>query len=77
MLCYTMADPIIPDYVLDDLSNFISKNYPNGLPNSLLIAQAFILKYTDYGNEFGLHVINKVIEDGIKQGFFVSVRKVL
>jgi hypothetical protein len=77
MLCHVMAEPIIPDYDLDDISNFISNNYPSGLPNSLLIAQAFILKYTDYGKEFGLPVINKVIESRIEQGFFVSVRKVL
>jgi hypothetical protein len=60
----------IPQSVFDDLCRFISKNYPNYLPNSLLIAQAFILKYSDYGKEFGLSEINYVIEDGIKHGLF-------
>lgn len=60
----------IPEQVLIDLSSFISKNYPNYLPNSLLIAQAFILKYQDYGREFGLSAINFAIEDGIKHGLF-------
>jgi len=60
----------ISEPVLDDLGRFISKNYSNYLPNSLLIAQAFILKYQDYGREFGLSAINKVIEDGIMCGLF-------
>jgi hypothetical protein len=60
----------IPEHVLIDLSGFISKNYPNNLPNSLLIAQSFILKYQEYGREFGLSAINYAIEEGIKQGLF-------
>ena len=60
----------IPESVLIDLSRFISKNYPNNLPNSLLIAQSFILKYQEYGREFGLSAINYAIEEGIKQGLF-------
>ena len=56
--------------VLDDLTGFIGEKYPNTLPNSLIIAQAFILKYPDYGNEFGLSEINRMIEDGIKRGLF-------
>lgn len=60
----------IPDYVLIDLSRFISKNYPNNLPNSLIIAQSFILKHQEYGREFGLSAINYAIEEGIKQGLF-------
>jgi hypothetical protein len=60
----------IPESVLIDLSEFISKNYPNNLPNSLLIAQSFILKYQEYGREFGLSAINYAIEEGIKQGLF-------
>jgi hypothetical protein len=66
----TMCRLRIPQNVFDDLCKFISKNYPNYLPNSLLIAQAFILKYSDYGKEFGLSEINYVIEDGIKHGLF-------
>jgi hypothetical protein len=54
---------ILPERVLDDLRRFISKNYTNYLPNSLLIAQDFILKYQDYGREFGLSVINYAIEN--------------
>ncbi len=65
-----MPQLTISEPVLDDLGRFISKNYSNYLPNSLLIAQAFILKYQDYGREFGLSAINKVIEDGIMCGLF-------
>lgn len=60
----------LPEQVFIDLASFISINYPNYLPNSLLIAQAFILKYQDYGREFGLSAINYAIEDGIKHGLF-------
>jgi hypothetical protein len=60
----------LPEHVFDDLTRFISYNYPKNLPNSLLIAQAFILRYPVYGKEYGLPVINKAIEDGIKQDLF-------
>lgn len=60
----------IPQDVFNDLNKFISENYHNGLPNSLLIAQAFILEYPDHGREYGLSVINKVIENGTKAGLF-------
>lgn len=56
--------------VSNDLTSFIYKTYPNSVPNSLLIFQAFILKYPEYGKEFGLSEINKMIEDGIKRGLF-------
>jgi hypothetical protein len=60
----------VPEHVIDDLNSFISKNYSNNLPNSLLIAQAFILKYPDFGKKYGLSSINYAIEDGIKRGLF-------
>lgn len=40
------------------------------LPNSLLIAQDFMLTYQIYGRELGLSSINCVIEDGIKKYTF-------
>jgi hypothetical protein len=55
---------------LNDITTFISQTYSENLPNSLLVAQLFILKYPDYGKEFGLSAINKMIEDGIKRGLF-------
>jgi hypothetical protein len=61
---------IIPKHVIDDLISFISKKYPTDLPNSLLIAQAFILKYPDHGKKYGLAAINYAIEDGINEGLF-------
>ncbi len=60
----------IPQNVFYDLNSFISEKYTGNLPNSLLIAQEFILKHQDYGREFGLSAINKAIEDGINQGLF-------
>ena len=52
------------------LIRFIDGKYQKPLPNSLLIAQAFILKHQDYGREYGLPGINYAIEDGVKQGLF-------
>ncbi len=60
----------IPEQLLDVLSSFISGKYTGNLPNSLLIAQEFMLKHPDYGRELGLPAINKAIEDGIDQGLF-------
>jgi len=65
-----MSSTGIPELVWNDLISFISQTYSDSLPNSLLIAQAFILKYPDHGKEFGLSAINKMIEDGIKRGLF-------
>jgi hypothetical protein len=65
-----MSPLLLPNQVIEDLSSFIYSNYPYCLPNSLLIAQAFILKYQNYGREFGLSAINRAIEDGIKMGLF-------
>jgi hypothetical protein len=65
-----MTQIILPQHVFNDLIRFISERYSNNLPNSLLVAQAFILKYPKYGKEFGLSTINYAIEDGIKQCVF-------
>jgi hypothetical protein len=61
---------ILPEHVLDDIIRYINCKYQNPLPNSLIIAQAFILQYPEYGREFGLPIINKAIEDCIKQDLF-------
>lgn len=63
----------LPQAVFNDLSRFISESYRNNLPNSLLIAQSFILKYPDHGREYGLFVINEAIENGIKEGLFLTL----
>ncbi len=60
----------IPQNVFGEITNFISKTCRSDLPNSLLIAQAFIMRYPEYGREYGLSIINSVIEDGIKRGLF-------
>ncbi len=65
-----MPQSLLPDYVFDELVRFVQGSDHDGLPNSLLIAEKFILKYPDYGKEFGLTEINKAIEDGIKRGLF-------
>jgi hypothetical protein len=65
-----MHSVILPEYVFYDLIRFISQTYSKCLPNWLLIGRAFILKYPDHGNEFGLPAINYAIEDGIKRGLF-------
>jgi hypothetical protein len=61
---------MVPENVIDDLSTFIAEKYPKDVPNSLLIAQAFILKFPDHGREFGLSSINYAIEDGMKRRLF-------
>lgn len=61
----------VPQDVLDDLKKFIVERYPYYLPNSLLVAQTFILVYQNYGREFSLTEINCAIEDVIKQGLFL------
>jgi hypothetical protein len=58
------------EQLLEDLSSFISEKYTGNLPNSLLIAQEFMLKHPDYGRELGLPAINKAIEDGIEMSLF-------
>jgi hypothetical protein len=58
------------EQLLDDLSSFISEKFTGNLPNSLLIAQEFMLEHQDYGRELGLSAINRAIEDGIDQGLF-------
>jgi hypothetical protein len=58
------------EQLLEDLSSFISEKYTEDLPNSLLIAQEFMLKNPNYGREFGLPAINRAIEDGIDQSLF-------
>jgi hypothetical protein len=70
MASYATNQMILPEHILNDLIRFISCKYQNPLANSLLVAQAFILKHPVYGREYGLPAINKTIEDGIKQGLF-------
>ena len=65
-----MSSKKILELVQNDLTDFISNKYPNNLPNSLLVAQEFILKYPDHGRNYGLSEINRMIEEGIKQGLF-------
>jgi hypothetical protein len=44
-----MPHLILLDYAFSDLIKFIHERYHDGLLNSLIIAQAFILKHQDYG----------------------------
>jgi hypothetical protein len=63
----------LPDEVFNDLNNFIAKYYDNKVPNTLLVAQKFILEYPEYGKKFGLSEINKAIEHGLEKGLFKLV----
>jgi hypothetical protein len=65
-----MSQLKVPPSVIDDLDRFIFENYQKNSPNSLIIAQAFILKYPDHGRKYGLSIINKAIEDGMNEGLF-------
>ena len=60
-----MSHLLVPKYVLDDINEFIRVNYINyhdSLPHSLIIAQAFCLRFKDYGNDFGVSVITDAVE---------------
>jgi hypothetical protein len=57
-----MSHLIIPKYVFDDIDRFIHENYHYSLPHSLLISQAFCLRFKDYGNEFGVSEITDAVE---------------
>jgi hypothetical protein len=57
-----MSQLIFPKYVLDDVRKFISENYHESLPHSLLIAQTFCLRFSEYGKGFGMSTIMEVIE---------------
>ena len=57
-----MPQLIVSKYVLDDLENFISENYYMFLPHTLLIAQAFCLKFKEYGTDFGVYAIANAVE---------------
>jgi len=65
-----MAQLLVPEHLLNDLRGFIVKRYPFYLPNSLLIAQEFIIRHQNYGRELGLPAINYAIEEGVKHGLF-------
>jgi hypothetical protein len=57
-----MPQLMFPNYILDDLQTFISENYRIHLPHSLLIAQAFCLKFTEYGRSFGVSAISDAVD---------------
>ena len=57
-----MPQLILPEYVLDDLSRFISRYNSNSLPHPLLIAQAFLLMFPDHGNKYDLPIITTAVE---------------
>ena len=60
-----MSHLIVPKYVLDDINKLIHVNYMNyhdSLPHSSIIAQAFCLRFKDYGNKFGVSEITDAVE---------------
>jgi hypothetical protein len=67
---FYLSQKILPQHVFDEVIRFISGTYFFYLPNSLLIAQAFILKYPAYGREYGLSTINKAVEYAMSNDYF-------
>lgn len=60
-----MSHSIVPKYVLDDIKDFMRMNYVIfhvSLPHFLIIAQAFYLRFKEYGNDFGVSVIADAVE---------------
>jgi hypothetical protein len=70
MASYAINHSTLPECVFDDLRRFIHERYQKPLPNSLLVAQAFILRYPEHGKQYSLALINMAIEDGIRCGLF-------
>jgi hypothetical protein len=62
----------VPEQVLVEISRYISVNYEKGLPNSLLIAQAFMLNNQEYGRRYGLPKLNEAVEYLINYDFSFS-----
>jgi hypothetical protein len=52
-----MSQKIITRTMLNDL-----ENYTGDLPNSLLIAQTFMLKFSEYGNDVDLSAILDAVD---------------
>lgn len=63
----TMTSLALPECVYNDLKEFISKNYSKQLPHPLLIAQAFRLRFKQYGEKYDLSTITDAVEDIKKQ----------
>lgn len=57
-----MSQLIVPKYVLDDIREFICVNYHYSSPHPLIIAQAFCLRFKEYGTEFGVSEITDAVE---------------
>ncbi len=57
-----ISQSIVPKYVLDDIREFIRVNYHYSLPHPLIIAQAFCLRFKEYGNNFGVSLITSAVE---------------
>ena len=62
-----MTQLSLPENVYNDLKRFIYTNYPVQLPHPLLIAQAFCLKFEEYGKKYDFSTITNAVEDIIKK----------
>jgi hypothetical protein len=58
-----MTQLTLPKCVYIDLKEFISIHYTKQLPHPLLIAQAFRLRFKQYGEEYDLSTIADAVED--------------
>ncbi len=61
-----MTQLTLPECVYNDLKKYISANYSMQLPHPLLIAQAFCLRFEDYGKKYDLFTITNAVEDILK-----------
>jgi hypothetical protein len=57
-----MQQVTIPECVYSDLNTFISTYYSKYLPHPLLIAQAFCLRFQEYGQKYSLHEVTDTVE---------------
>ncbi len=64
-----MTPLTLPECVYKDLKEFIIKNYSKQLPHPLLIAQAFRLRFKQYGEKYDLSTITDAVEDILKNNY--------
>jgi hypothetical protein len=66
-----MQQVILPECVNNDLKKFISTYYSKQLTHPLLIAQAFCLKFQEYGKQYNLLIIVNAIENIINNNHYL------
>jgi hypothetical protein len=65
----SMQQIMLPECVYNDLNQFIYTYYSKHLLHPLLIAQAFSLRFQEYGIKYSLPAITDAVEDIIENNY--------